>query len=492
MPYSIDRYNGTTISVVEDGTIDSTLDLKLIGKNYAGYGEAQNENFVWLLENFSSPNSPPRPLSGQLWYDSGTKKLKFFDNTKWRTTGGAEVADQPPAGLTIGDLWWDTANEQMHTWNGTEFVLVGPQGVAGQGATLMKSRSVKDETGAVHAIIEALADGVSIFIVSPDEFRLGGLYGDTIEGFTTIKQGITLCYTPDTGITTSQHVYWGTASNSLKLDGFGADEFLRATNPVFTTLVRFYDPGFTVGTDNDLAVYIQNGNIPVIKNALGDTILFQTTVNGAVVTPLSFVGPNIIPGANEITDIGTAALKYKTIFARTFDGAATRADSVNVGGTYRAASLAASANTIAVRDSSGNITANLFVGTATSARYADLAEKYLTDAEYPVGTVVAVGGEKEVTAAGYKDLAIGVISGSPAFMMNSALEGGQFVALKGRVPVMVSKEVNKGDRLIAASNGTAIALKWSNNPEVDAQYVFAVALETCNNSTERLVEAIIL
>ena len=46
MPYSINRYNGTEITVVEDGTINSTLDIKLIGKNYAGYGEVQNENFV--------------------------------------------------------------------------------------------------------------------------------------------------------------------------------------------------------------------------------------------------------------------------------------------------------------------------------------------------------------------------------------------------------------------------------------------------------------
>ena len=42
MAYTIDKYNGTTVAVVEDGTIDSTLDIKLIGKNYAGYGEAQN------------------------------------------------------------------------------------------------------------------------------------------------------------------------------------------------------------------------------------------------------------------------------------------------------------------------------------------------------------------------------------------------------------------------------------------------------------------
>ena len=46
MAYTINRYNNATLSTVEDGTLDQTTDLKLVGKNYAGYGEIQNENFV--------------------------------------------------------------------------------------------------------------------------------------------------------------------------------------------------------------------------------------------------------------------------------------------------------------------------------------------------------------------------------------------------------------------------------------------------------------
>mgnify|MGYP003307612161 CR=1 FL=1 len=53
MAYQIDRYNNTLLTNVEDGTVDQTTDLKFIGKNYAGYGEIQNENFLFLLENFS-------------------------------------------------------------------------------------------------------------------------------------------------------------------------------------------------------------------------------------------------------------------------------------------------------------------------------------------------------------------------------------------------------------------------------------------------------
>ena len=78
MAYVINLTNGTQLATVEDGTIDQSTSLKLVGKNYAGYGEIQNENFVHLLENFSSANQPAGPLSGQIWFDSSLKKLKFY------------------------------------------------------------------------------------------------------------------------------------------------------------------------------------------------------------------------------------------------------------------------------------------------------------------------------------------------------------------------------------------------------------------------------
>jgi hypothetical protein len=62
MAYTIDRYNGTTLTVVEDGTVDQTTDIKLVGKNYAGYGEIQNENFLHLLENLVVLTSLRRPF----------------------------------------------------------------------------------------------------------------------------------------------------------------------------------------------------------------------------------------------------------------------------------------------------------------------------------------------------------------------------------------------------------------------------------------------
>ena len=66
MAYTIDRYSGVTLTTVEDGTVDQTTDIKLVGKNYAGYGEIQNENFLHLLENFSGTSQPPKAISGQI------------------------------------------------------------------------------------------------------------------------------------------------------------------------------------------------------------------------------------------------------------------------------------------------------------------------------------------------------------------------------------------------------------------------------------------
>lgn len=493
MPYSIDRFNGSTLTVIEDGTIDTTLDIKLIGKNYAGYGEVQNENFLHILESFSGTSAPTKPISGQIWFDSGTKKLKFYDATKWRTTGGAEVSPSSPAGLTTGDMWWDSANDQLFVnKNGTDFVLIGPQGVGGFGTTTMKSIALRDLGNVSHAVIEAIADGEVVFIISSDaEFDLDPSFDAhhielTALGYSKIKTGVTMANTGASGVTSSAHRFWGTASNSLKINGFSDSEFVKSATAQFTAVAKFVDAGFNVGASDDLSVLIDvDGVTPIIKNNLSDTIKFQTQSSG-LKTPLTLVGNDVLPGTNIVSNIGSTTLKYNTVYALTFNGTATQTNTLNVGGTFRSASTAATPNSIAARDGSGNLTAILFQGTATAAYFADLAEKYLADAEYDIGTVVVVGGEKEVTACSVGQLAIGVVSQHPAYLMNSELENGTAIALKGRVPVKVSGPVVKGQKLVAGPNGSAQAA-YGNNLDV-----FAVSLETSNDSSIRLVECLVL
>jgi len=131
------------------------------------------------------------------------------------------------------------------------------------------------------------------------------------------------------------------------------------------------------------------------------------------------------------------------------------------------------------------LTAGTFSGRATSANYADLAEKYLTDIEYPIGTIIMIGGEKEVTIATmhYPDRIIGVISDKPAYMMNSELEGGTYIALKGRVPVRTIGTCSKGDLLTISTNpGIAVKADINNLP------IRFIALEDKTIHEEGIIE----
>lgn len=496
MAYVIDRYNGTTLATVEDGTIDATLDIKLIGKNYAGYGEIQNENFLHMLENFSGETAPPRPISGQLWYDSLAKKIKFYNNSTWKTIG-AEPAGTKPAGGTVGDLWWDSSNKQLYAHDGTDFYLVGPQAAEGLGTTQMRSRSVLDDTDVAHAIIEAIVDEEVVYIIATEEFTLNGAV-NPILGFTVIKAGLTLINTGSTGATSSSHRYWGTASNSEKLGGQTASNYVTKTGGSFLDAVTFVDAGFTVGDSNDLAVYI-TGSDAYVKNQIGDRIVFQTS-SGGTQTPLILLGNSILPGTTLYSNIGSSSFQYNNIYASYLYGTSQQSDALAVSGVYRIAAVSnpdvGDPDTIACRDGSGNLRATEFQGTATSAYFADLAEKYLPDQEYEVGTVVAVGGTAEVRACQIGDRAFGAVSANPAFKMNEGLQGGVYIALKGRVPVKVSGPVEKGDKLMAASNGTAapahLILRGQQVTSRSFPDTFAIALETNLDEGVKLVECVVL
>jgi hypothetical protein len=492
MAYQIDRYNNTVLTVVQDGTIDQTTDLKFIGKNYAGYGEIQNENFLYLLENFAGANEPPRAISGQIWFDSAGSKLKFYDGTKWRTTGGSEVAGTEPTGLTEGDFWWDAANDQLYVYNGTDFILIGPQN-AGEGLTQMVSSTVLDASNNPHSIIQATLEDEVVYIISKDEFTLGAV--NPITGFSVIKQGITLVNTPATGVnagvTSSAHRYWGTASNALKLGGLDAASYVTTTPGVtteFDSQVSFPDDGIAVGESLDFKFFVENGDEGVISNETGSDSLIKIKVTdgtGTLQHIATFNNTGMVPAADNSYDIGTSTFKWATIYANTFNGEATRATALREGSNFRTASQSAVGNTVAVRTATADLVANLFQGTATQARYADLAEKYSTAEELIPGTVVTVCAHEghEVEAANRGDIAIGVVSTDPAVMMNSEAEG-QYIGLKGRLPVRVIGAVKKGDAVYVDDKGCA-------STAINGGSLVGVALESNSDEGEKLVECVL-
>lgn len=174
------------------------------------------------------------------------------------------------------------------------------------------------------------------------------------------------------------------------------------------------------------------------------------------------------------------------ITATQFIGPSTQTNALLFEGGYRSASQYNNGNTIMARDSSGSFYASYMYGTATSALYADLAELYLADQKYVVGTVVKIGGEFEITQSTALDYVrpLGVISEKPAYLMNSSLENGVAVALKGRVPVRVVGLIKKGQGLgISALPGVAT---------MSAINYFAIAMEDYDSYNEGVIEAVVI
>jgi len=356
---------------------------------------------------------------------------------------------------------------------------------------------VLDSNGTSHPIIEALDNGNVIFTISSDADFVLNNSANAITGFSTIHQGVTLVYTNNDslpGQTTSNHRFWGTSTNSDRLGGLSASNFIQTGNAVFSSLVQFGDAGFTVGaTPAKLKIYNSAATTPTIINQVGDTLAFETTVNAVTKNPLNLVGSDMLPGVTLSNNIGSSTLQWNNIYAGYVYSTAQQADTLSVSGTYRTASVASAINTIAVRDNLGNLNATLFQGTATSANYADLAEKYLADKEYEPGTVISVGGSAEVRASVWGERPIGVVSTNPAYMMNSELVGGTYIALKGRVPCKVTQPVNKGDQLLATNGGLAISIQNIDDTAVTSLYPFAIALEDFDGSTETgVIEVVVL
>jgi len=217
MAYQINKWDGTALVVLEDGRIDTTTSLKLVGRNYAGYGEIQNENFIHLLENFSSGGPPPTPIKGQIWFDSSKNILNVYDGVDWGPISSASVSEISPSTPSIGDFWFKSTTNQLFVYDGTSpysqagWKIIGPEAVDPPfGTTRLVSRKIRDLNGNFHAISQLIIDGVVIAIISNDIFTIGP--ADAIPNFSELTKGITLATTAD--ITGALD---GTAASALKL-----------------------------------------------------------------------------------------------------------------------------------------------------------------------------------------------------------------------------------------------------------------------------------
>lgn len=400
MAYTIVKSDGTVLTTIADGTINTTsTPLGLPGRNYAGYGQALDTNFVHQLENFADTTPPPNPLRGQLWYDINNQTLNVC----------------PSDGETNTAAWFTLAQS-----GSTGTTTFGNVTVAGN---LVANNITATNNSNANAITVAYLTVTANSTIANSTITSGNIVSLTTSNITT-------------GAVSSPGNLTGTWTMNGSVSG----------------------NGLVMAGGN---VYINNtGNIYGIKTdkymyANGDPISFAGTYsNTNVASYLTVYGGNILASRVQMTQLTTGA------------------------------------NTTA-----GNITGNwtLTSGSRLQATYADLAERFEADSTYDPGTVVELGGIKEITAVRQElsDDIFGVISNTAAYLMNAGAGDDNThppVAVSGRVQVIVKGLVNKGDRLVSAGNGIA---RSARRNEATAFNTIGRAL--ANKTTEGIgtIEAIV-
>ena len=487
MAYKITKSDGTLLLQLNDGQTDSvSSSITFVGRNVSRFGEIQNNDFLHLLENFADINSPAYPLTGQLWFDSAHGTLKVY-NTKWQPLSVLEYSTASSVATSIGNLWYDSDYKQLFINTGTGFSLIGPEAVHGYGTTKLVSLTLKDITGGLHPVIEAVVNDEIIYVISGNNFTPSS--DNLITGIPHIYKGINL----KNGETPSENAFYfvGTsfyANQAKTLLNDGNTAYISAsTSTTANTIVQRDSQGYVTAAGLHLGsvVVTQFDNDDLLSADSAQRLPTQHAVK-AYVNSYVNAGVGSITGAISVPPVVSTIVQRDSNSRVWSDTSGTHYGNVignvtgNVTGDITSQNISAGAAATL-----GTITGNwsLTSGSRLQATYADLAENYLSDQRYEVGTVVMIGGEKEMTAAKTGSRAIGVISDSYAYLLNSGLAGSQAVGLVGRVPVKVIGSVNKGDRLIATDTGYATS---------GVGEVFAIALETNQDVALKIVEAIIL
>lgn len=403
MAYTIVKSDGTVLTTIADGTINTTsTSFGLPGRNYAGYGQALDTNFVHQLENFADNTPPANPLRGQLWFNTNNSTLYVC----------------PSDGESNALAW--LALTSTGSGGSTSF---GAVTVSGNASANNFSATNEVTANAFTASFLSISANANIANASITNANIGTL--------TT------------TAITTGSATTAGTLTGVWTINGSAGGN------------------GASAVVFNTGGIYINNsGNMYGIRTdkymwANGEPISFEGTYGNAnVAAYLPTYNGNILTVRTQATVLTTGA------------------------------------NTTA-----GTITGNwtLSAGSRLQATYADLAERFAADEVYEPGTVVQLGGEKEITAVQYElsDDVFGVISDTAAYLMNAGAGDDAThppVAVSGRVQVKVIGTVAKGQRLVSAGEGLARGAKTG---EASAFNTIGRALENKTSTDVGFVEAIV-
>jgi hypothetical protein len=389
MAYNITLTDGSLFATIADGTVNTSSSMTLIGKNYAGYGDFLDENFIRLLENGSNTTAPSSPLVGQLWWDRTNGLLKVYNGTIFKTISAATASASAPTSNVTGDLWYDTSNQQLKAWTGSAFIVIGPAYTQSQGTSGAIPETIDDSGGSPKLI-------TSLYV---NNNRVGTIYdaasftpqASLVAAFPTIFPGITL----NTTISNAQ--FAGTAQNTVLFDGQPVGNFVSATaasTSITGNLTIRNNNGFFIGNPaNVFSVTTSATDANVLSVISGGNLVLQANVSGTRQPVATALGSNGTFAISNAATVGTSL---------TVTGNA-------VGGNLNTTGQVSASGNI----TGGNVTGALITGTAPGGVSISAVGNVQAGNLRTSGAVSATG---NITAAGN-------ISGSFLFGNGSQLTG---------------------------------------------------------------------
>lgn len=281
MAYEInytDSVNKGTI-VIEDGTINQDTSLQFPGRSTTAYGQAINENFLHLLENFANSSAPNGPVEGQLWYDNtdGVDQLKIYDGTQWVTAGGLKKAATAPevANSNPGDLWANTDTQQLYLFTGSNWILIGPEFSDGLLTGTAAENILGDDDVAYNILTVKIEDRIAA-IFSSQAFTPKSVIPGFRQG---LKAGLNLSDEALVGSETLK--YYGIAEKAENLivagETISASNFLRSNASSTTNFdIKIKNNnGLQIGSSGELSLFIGGGAGVIQHNTSGSNIDFR-------------------------------------------------------------------------------------------------------------------------------------------------------------------------------------------------------------------------
>ena len=531
--YNLTFTNGTSVVAggVPEHTINSSaLSIKLIGKNTGGYGEALNNNFIRLLENFSNTSAPTYPTRGQLWWDSQNTVLKVYNGANWKIISSSTAQSGAPTVAQSGDLWWNTDSSTLEVFSGTTWVPIGPYVSPAAPTTIFTGYGLIDgsPTPTARIVGNLIVNSTTVAIMSPliGSFPLGvPLYG-----LSTINPGLNFVSTVEPSMISSPNMILGVTNSNIQITGTSNIGFNLTSNVNGTItnvltisgntgLATIYGSpinaqgiatkGYVDTANTNVVSYTTTANTRMktyVDTANTNVVSFATTANTNMKTYVDTANTNVVSFAT------TSNTRMKTYVDTTVSNSVTTSNSSMktyvdakvasgiAGSDLTLNSITAISNNITIV---GNITPtttttynlgsadkqwNIVYGTSVSAQYADLAELYTSDQEYNPGTVVIFGQDTEVTISNQANdrRVAGIVTTNPAYLMNST-GSGIGIALQGRVPCNVIGTVMRGDMMVTSDiPGVAMV---NNNPNPGT--VLGKALSNYNSSEVGVIEVVV-